>query len=132
MTMTDPIADMLSRIRNATTASHDSLDVPSSKQKLAISRLLKEEGYIEDFETLPGHPGEIIRITLKYAADRSKTIHGLRRISKPGLRVYARANEIPKVLGGMGVPIISTSAGIMTGKRASREKLGGEVIAFVW
>jgi len=130
--MTDPIADMLSRIRNATTASHDSLDVPASKQKLAIARLLKDEGYIEEFETMPGDPGQVIRITLKYAADRSKTIHGLRRISKPGLRVYARANEIPKVLGGMGVPIISTSAGMMTGKRASREKLGGEVIAFVW
>lgn len=132
MTMTDPIADMLSRIRNATTASHDTVDIPASKQKVAIVRLLKEEGYVEDFEVVPTPPSETIRVTLKYSADRSKTIHGVRRVSKPGLRVYARASEIPKVLGGMGVPIISTSAGLMTGKRAAREKLGGEVVAYIW
>lgn len=132
MTMTDPIADMLSRIRNATTASHDSVDIPASKQKVAIVRLLKEEGYIEDFEVFPTPPSETIRVTLKYSAERAKTIHGIKRVSKPGLRVYTRANEVPKVLGGMGVPIISTSAGLMTGKRAAREKLGGEVVAYIW
>lgn len=132
MTMTDPIADMLTRIRNATTASHDTVDIPSSKQKVAIVRLLKEEGYVDDFEVISTPPSQTIRVTLKYSADRSKTIHGIRRVSKPGLRVYTRAGEIPKVLGGMGVPIISTSAGLMTGKRAAREKLGGEVVAYIW
>jgi len=132
MTMTDPIADMLARIRNANTASHDTVDIPSSKQKSAIVTILKDEGYIEDFETIPDPPGETIRITLKYALDRSKTIHGIKRVSKPGLRVYTKANQLPKVLGGMGVAIISTSAGLMTGRRAAELKLGGEVIAHVW
>ena len=132
MTMTDPIADMLARIRNANTASHDTVDIPSSKQKSAIVTILKDEGYIEDFETIPDPPGETIRVTLKYALDRSKTIHGIKRVSKPGLRVYTKANQLPKVLGGMGVAIISTSAGLMTGRRAAELKLGGEVIAHVW
>lgn len=132
MTMTDPIADMLARIRNANTASHDTVDIPSSKQKAAIVTILKDEGYIEDFETLPDPPGETIRVTLKYALDRSKTIHGIKRVSKPGLRVYTKANRLPKVLGGMGVAIVSTSAGLMTGRRAAELKLGGEVIAHIW
>jgi small subunit ribosomal protein S8 len=132
MTMTDPIADMLARIRNANTASHDTVDIPSSKQKAAIVTILKDEGYIEDFETLPDPPGETIRVTLKYALDRSKTIHGIKRVSKPGLRVYTKANQLPKVLGGMGVAIVSTSAGLMTGRRAAELKLGGEVIAHIW
>jgi small subunit ribosomal protein S8 len=132
MTMTDPIADMLTRIRNANVASHDSVDIPSSKLKLAITRILKDEGYIEEFEVIEGHPTSTIRVTLKYAADRAKTIHGLTRISTPGLRVYTAADKLPKVLGGMGTAIISTSAGLMTDKQAARKKLGGEVIAHIW
>jgi small subunit ribosomal protein S8 len=130
--MTDPIADMLTRIRNANTASHDNVDIPASRQKAAIAQILKEEGYIEDVQTVSEPPGETIRVTLKYAADRSKTIHGLKRVSKPGLRVYAKANDLPKVLGGMGVAILSTSSGLMTGKRAAELRLGGEVIAHIW
>lgn len=132
MTMTDPIADMLSRLRNANTASHDTVDVPSSRQKLAIAKILKDEGYIEDFEVIPDPPGETIRITLKYQQDRSKTIHGVQRVSRPGLRVYSKSSELPKVLGGMGVAIVSTSQGLMTGRHASQRKLGGEVVAQVW
>ncbi|MGQ0680190.1 MAG: 30S ribosomal protein S8 [Actinomycetota bacterium] len=132
MTMTDPIADMLTRIRNANTASHDTVDIPSSKQKLAIVGLLHNEGYIEEFEVIPDPPGELIRVTLKYAQDRSKSIHGIKRVSKPGLRVYTKADRLPKVLGGMGVAIVSTSSGLMSGRRAAELKLGGEVIAHVW
>ena len=132
MTMTDPIADMLTRVRNATTASHDTVDIPSSTQKLAIVKLLKDEGYIEDFETVPAKQGQIIRVSLKYSEERAKTIHGIRRVSKPGLRVYAQADKLPKVLGGMGTAIVSTSAGLMTGNDARRQRLGGEVIAYVW
>ena len=133
MTMTDPIADMLSRIRNATRASHDTADIPSSKQKLAIVALLKQEGYIEDFEVVESQgPGRAIRVTLKYTAERAKTIHGLKRVSRPGLRVYAQAEKLPKVLGGMGTAIISTSSGLMTGSQAARQKLGGEVVAYIW
>ena len=132
MTMTDPIADMLARIRNANTASHDTVDIPASKQKLAIIAILKDEGYIEDFETVEDPPGNIIRVTLKYQHDRSKTIHGIKRISKPGLRVYAKAGKLPKVLGGLGVAIVSTSAGLMTGRKAAQRKLGGEVVAHIW
>lgn len=132
MTMTDPIADMLSRIRNANTASHDTVDIPASKVKLAIVALLKDEGYIEEYEVISDPPGETIRVTLKYSRDRSKTIHGIKRVSKPGLRVYTKADRLPKVLGGMGVAIVSTSAGLMSGRRAASQKLGGEVIAHVW
>ncbi len=132
MTMTDPIADMLTRLRNANTASHDTVDIPASRQKAAIAQILKDEGYIEDVETVPGGQGETIRVTLKYAADRSKTIHGLKRVSKPGLRVYAKANDLPMVLGGMGVAILSTSSGLMTGRKAAELRLGGEVIAHIW
>jgi small subunit ribosomal protein S8 len=130
--MTDPIADMLTRLRNANTASHDTVDIPASKQKAAIVEILKQEGYIEDFERIPDPPGETIRVTLKYAQDRSKTIHGITRVSKPGLRVYAKADQLPKVLGGMGVAIVSTSSGLMTGRKAAEQKLGGEVVAHVW
>lgn len=132
MTMTDPIADMLTRIRNANTASHDNVDIPGSRLKVAIVTILKDEGYIEDFEVLPDPPGEIIRVTLKYQKDRSKTIHGIERVSKPGLRVYVQAGQLPKVLGGLGVAIVSTSSGLMSGRRAARLKLGGEVLARVW
>lgn len=132
MTMTDPIADMLSRLRNANTASHDTVDVPNSRQKLAIAQILKDEGYIEDFEIIPDPPGETIRITLKYQQDRSKTIHGIQRVSRPGLRVYKKSSDLPKVLGGMGVAIVSTSQGLMTGRHAAQRKLGGEVVAQVW
>lgn len=132
MTMTDPIADMLSRLRNANTASHDTVDVPNSRQKLAIANILKDEGYIEEFEVIPDPPGETLRITLKYQADRSKTIHGIQRVSRPGLRVYKKTSDLPKVLGGMGVAIVSTSQGLMTGRHASQRKLGGEVVAQVW
>ncbi len=130
--MTDPIADMLTRIRNANTASHDTVDIPASKQKAEIARILKEEGYVEDVEMISDGPHEMIRITLKYAADRAKTIHGVKRVSKPGLRVYARSNKLPKVLGGMGVAILSTSSGVMTGREAAERRLGGEVIAHIW
>ena len=130
--MTNPIADMLTRIRNANTASHDTVDIPASKQKAEIARILQEEGYVEDVETVGESPHQTIRITLKYAADRSKTIHGVKRVSKPGLRVYARSNNLPKVLGGMGVAILSTSSGVMTGREAASKRLGGEVIAHIW
>ncbi len=132
MTMTDPIADMLSRLRNANTASHDTVDVPNSRQKLAIAKILKDEGCIEEFEVIPDPPGETIRITLKYQKDRSKTIHGIQQVSRPGLRVYKKTSDLPKVLGGMGVAIVSTSQGLMTGRHASQRKLGGEVVAQVW
>ena len=132
MAMTDPMADMLTRIRNANRASHDMVDIPSSKLKIAVARILQEEGYIDGFELLGEGTQKMIRVTLRYATDRSKTIHGIRRISKPGLRVYAQADRLPKVLGGMGTAIISTSEGLMTDKVAGRKKLGGEVLAHVW
>ena len=131
MTMTDPIADMLARIRNANTASHDTVEIPASKQKAEIARILQEEGYVESVETIGEGPLQMIRITLKYAADRSKTIHGVKRVSKPGLRVYARSNKLPTELGGMGVAIISTSSAVMTGREAAEKKLGGEVLAHI-
>ncbi len=146
--MTDPTADMLTRIRNANKASADTVDMPLSKQKVEIARIMKAEGYIEDYESLPNRPkvgsgerttnkspakqGQTLRVILKYAEDRSRTIHGIRRISKPGLRVYAKAGRLPRVLGGMGTAIISTSSGLMTGKDASRKRLGGEVVAHIW
>lgn len=133
MTLSDPIADMLSRLGNAARASHDAVLIPSSKEKLAIARILKREGYIEDYETVTpdgGHEG--IRINLRYGRDQKKSISGLRRISKPGRRVYAKAGNLPKVLGGMGTAILSTSAGMMTDREARRRKVGGEVIAYIW
>ena len=133
MTMSDPIADMLTRIRNANTAKHDTVDIPSSKMKLAIADILVKEGYIAKYELIEDGSFKTIRVTLKYGADKNeKIITGLKRISKPGLRVYAGAEELPKVLGGLGVAIISTNEGVMTDKVARQKNVGGEVLAFVW
>ncbi len=133
MTMSDPIADMLTRIRNANTAKHDTVDIPSSKMKLAIADILVKEGYIAKYELIEDGSFKTIRVTLKYGADKNeKIITGLKRISKPGLRVYASAEELPKVLGGLGVAIISTNEGVMTDKEARQKNVGGEVLAFVW
>ena len=131
--MTDPIADMLTRIRNANTAKHDTVDVPSSKMKLAIAKILLDEGYIKSYELVENGKFNDIRITLKYGASKNeKIISGLQRISKPGLRVYANKEELPKVLGGLGVAIISTNKGVITDKEARKLGVGGEVICFVW
>ena len=131
--MTDPIADMLTRIRNANTAKHDTVDVPSSKMKLAIAKILLDEGYIKSYELVENGKFNDIRITLKYGASKNeKIISGLQRISKPGLRVYANKEELPKVLGGLGVAIISTNQGVITDKEARKANVGGEVLAFVW
>ncbi len=133
MTMSDPIADMLTRIRNANTAKHDTVDVPSSKMKLAIAQILLEEGYIRKFDVIEDGSFKTIRITLKYGADKSeKILSGLKRISKPGLRVYAGKEDLPKVLGGLGIAIISTNQGVITDKKARELQVGGEVLAFVW
>ena len=133
MTTTDPIADMLTRIRNANTAKHDTVDVPSSKMKLAIADILVKEGYIQKYDIVEEGNFKTIRITLKYGADKNeKIITGLKRISKPGLRVYANKEELPRVLGGLGVAIISTNQGILTDKEARKLNVGGEVLAFVW
>ena len=133
MTMSDPIADMLTRIRNANTAKHDSVDVPASKMKIAIADILLKEGYIKSFELVDAGSFKNIHITLKYGKDKNeKIITGLKRISKPGLRVYANAAELPKVLGGLGIAIVSTNKGILTDKEARKNNVGGEVIAFVW
>ena len=131
--MTDPIADMLTRIRNANTAKHDTVDVPSSKMKLAIAKILLDEGYIKSYELVENGNFNDIRITLKYGASKNeKIISGLQRISKPGLRVYANQEELPKVLGGLGVAIISTNKGVITDKEARKLGVGGEVLCFVW
>jgi small subunit ribosomal protein S8 len=130
--ITDPIADMLTRIRNANTANHVSVDIPASKMKKAIAEILKEEGFIRSYEVVPEGPQSTLRIILKYGPEKEKVITGLRRISRPGLRVYSPRTDIPRVLGGLGLVIISTSKGIMSGKRAKREGYGGEVLAYVW
>ena len=131
--MTDPIADMLTRIRNANTAKHDTVDIPSSKMKLAIAKILLDEGYIKSYELVENGKFNDIRITLKYGASKNeKIISGLQRISKPGLRVYANKEELPKVLGGLGVAIISTNKGVITDKEARKLGAGGEVLCFVW
>ena len=132
MQITDPIADMLTRIRNAGSAKHDTVDIPASKMKKAIAEILLEEGYIRSFQIIDDGTQGVIRITLKYLPGKEKAIQGLRRVSKPGLRVYAGADELPKVLKGLGIAIISTSKGIMTDKKARAEHVGGEVLAFVW
>ena len=133
MTMSDPIADMLTRIRNANTAKHDTVDVPASKMKIAIADILLNEGYIAKYDIVEDGSFNIIRITLKYGADKNeKVISGLKRISKPGLRVYANSEELPKVLGGLGTAIISTNQGVITDKEARKLKIGGEVLCFVW
>jgi small subunit ribosomal protein S8 len=130
--ITDPIADMLTRIRNANTANHEVVDVPASRMKYAVAQILKDEGFIVDFERVNEGPQGIIRIKLKYGPNKEKIITGLRRISRPGLRVYTPKTEIPRVLGGLGLVIMSTSKGIMSGKRAKKEGCGGEVLAYVW
>ena len=131
--MTDPIADMLTRIRNANTAKHDTVDVPASKMKISIAEILLKEGYIKSFELVDNGNFKDIRITLKYGASKNeKIISGLQRISKPGLRVYANKEELPKVLGGLGVAIISTNKGVITDKEARKLGVGGEVLCFVW
>ena len=131
--VSDPIADMLTRIRNANAAKHDTVDVPSSKMKLAIANILVDEGYIAKYELVDEGAFQTIRITLKYGVDKNdKVISGLKRISKPGLRVYAGAEELPKVLGGLGIAIVSTNKGVMTDKEARKLNVGGEVLAYVW
>ena len=133
MTMSDPIADMLTRIRNANTAKHDSVDIPSSKMKIAIANILVEEGYVEKYELVDNGNFKDISIFLKYTANKSeRIISGLKRISKPGLRIYASREELPRVLGGLGTAIISTNNGVITDKEARKLNVGGEVLAFVW
>ena len=133
LTTNDPIADMLTRIRNAHTAKHDTVDVPASKMKIAIANILVDEGYIAKYDLVEDGNFKTIRITLKYGKDKNeKIISGLKRISKPGLRVYANKEELPKVLGGLGVAIISTNKGVITDKEARAQGVGGEVLAFVW
>jgi len=131
MTVTDPIADMLTRIRNAIMASHDSAVVPSSKTKLSIVKILRDEGFVDHYEVLKGKPQPVIKIQLKYT-DEQPAILGLERVSKPGLRVYVEGHEIPRVYGGLGVAIISTSKGVMTGQEAWRQHIGGEILCYVW
>ena len=133
MTMSDPIADMLTRIRNANTAKHDTVDVPASKMKIAIADILLNEGYITKYDIVEDGNFKTIRITLKYGVDKNeKVISGLKRISKPGLRVYANSEELPRVFGGLGTAIISTNQGVITDKEARKLKIGGEVLCFIW
>ena len=132
MQITDPVADMLTRIRNANTAKHESVDVPATNLKKAIAKILLDEGYIKSYEVVEDGNQGVIRIQLKYLAGKEKVISGLRRVSKPGLRVYAGADELPRVLKGLGIAIISTSKGVMTDKAARANHVGGEVLAFVW
>ena len=132
MHITDPIADMLTRIRNANNAKHDTVDVPASNMKKSIAQILLDEGYIKNFQLIDDGTQGVIRITLKYGAGKEKVISGLRRVSKPGLRVYAGAEEMPRVLRGLGIAIVSTSKGVMTDKKAREHHIGGEVLAFVW
>jgi small subunit ribosomal protein S8 len=133
MNIVDPIADMLTRIRNASSSKHDTVDIPASKIKKEIAVILHEEGYIKGFEQIEDSKQGVIRVTLKYhQSNKQKVISGIKRISKPGLRVYVNKDEIPKVLGGLGIAILSTSKGIMTDKKARQEGVGGEIMAFVW
>ena len=133
MNMSDPIADMLTRIRNANTAKHDTVDIPASKMKESIAKILLDEGYIKNYEVTENGVARTITVTLKYGKDKNqKTISGIKRISKPGLRVYASSEDMPKVLGGLGVAIVSTNKGVITDKQARELHVGGEVLAFVW
>ncbi|CAB4575613.1 MAG: 30S ribosomal protein S8 [Actinobacteria bacterium] len=132
MTMTDPIADMLSRVRNANSAHHDTLSMPHSKMKEGLAQILLNEGYIAGFKTEDAEVGKTLTIDLKYGPNRERSIAGVRRVSKPGLRVYAKSTELPKVLGGLGIAIISTSSGLLTDKQAAKKGVGGEVLAYVW
>jgi small subunit ribosomal protein S8 len=130
--MTDPVADMLTRIRNASTANHDQVEIPASRLKKELARIFKEEGYIRDFKVVDDGPKSSIKVFLKYGPNKGKVITGIKRISKPGLRVYARREEIPRVLGGLGCAVLSTSQGVMTDKQARHTGVGGEVICYVW
>lgn len=132
MHITDPVADMLTRIRNANDAKHDTVEVPCSKMKLAIAKILLDEGYIKAYDVVEDEKQGMINITLKYGANKQKVISGLKRVSKPGLRIYSSKEDMPKVLKGMGIAIVSTSKGIMTDKEARKNNVGGEVLAFVW
>ena len=132
--LTDPIADMLTRIRNANTAMHDEVRMPASKQKVALAAILEKEGYISGFSVAPSTsgPGEVLTISMKYSNDRRRTISGVRRISTPGLRIYRKSSEVPRVLGGLGVAVLSTSHGLMTDREARKRNVGGEVLCYVW
>jgi len=130
--MTDPIADMLTRVRNGNNAKHDSVDVPASNMKKQIAQILLDEGFIKSFDVIDDNKQGIIRIQLKYGQNNERVISGIKKISKPGLKVYVKSNEIPKVLGGLGIAILSTSSGVMTDKEARREGIGGEVLCYVW
>ena len=132
MTMTDPVADMLTRLRNANSAHHDSVSLPSSKLKTNIAEILKQEGYISSWEVSDARVGQTLTLTLKYGPNRERSIAGIKRVSKPGLRVYAKSEELPKVLGGLGIAIISTSKGLMTDREARKQMIGGEVLAYIW
>ena len=132
MSMNDPIADMLTRVRNANSAGKDTVSMPSSKKLVEIARIMDEEGYIAGYEVSPAQPRDILEITLKYGAKKARTIRGIKRISKPGLRIYAGKDDLPRVLGGLGTAIISTSSGVMTDRDARKAGIGGEVIAYVW
>ena len=132
MTMTDPVADMLTRLRNANSAHHDSVSMPSSKLKTNIAEILKQEGYISAWEVSDARVGQTLTMTLKYGPNRERSIAGIKRVSKPGLRVYAKSTELPTVLGGLGVAILSTSSGLLTDRQAESKGVGGEVLAYVW
>ena len=132
MSMTDPIADFLTRIRNGLSADHETVDIPASKFKIELARILREQGYISDYTTEPARVGEVLRVTLKYTEDRKPVISGMERVSRPGRRTYVDSGQIPKVLGGMGTAILSTSNGVMTGHQAREAGVGGEVVAYVW
>lgn len=132
MVMTDPIADMLTRVRNANVVRHETVDVPASKVKEAVARILKEEGFIRDYERIEDGKQGILRLHMRYGPDRVRVIRGLRRISRPGLRIYARKDQLPKVLGGLGIAVVSTSKGILTDKEARRQGLGGEILCYIW
>ncbi len=132
MTMSDPIADMLTRIRNANMARHESVEIPASKIKLAVAKILKEEGFVKDFVFKADSKQGVIKITMKYGQGKERVISGIKRISKPGLRVYAQKDDVPKVLGGLGLAIVSTSQGVMTDKQARQKGFGGEVLCYVW
>jgi small subunit ribosomal protein S8 len=130
--MTDPIADMLTRIRNAVSSKHDSVQMPSSKMKVAIARVLKDEGFIRDFQLAPDGPRTMLKIELSYTGRKEPVLSGIKRVSKPGLRIYVQKREIPRVLGGLGVAILSTPEGVMTGQHARQKSVGGEVLCYVW
>ena len=132
MTISDPVADMLTRVRNAVMVRHDSVLIPASRMKLAISKILKEEGFVNDYEVVRGKPQRVIRIRLKYRDKNQPVLSGLERVSKPGLRIYVQKKEIPRVYGGLGIAILSTAKGVMTGQQAWRQGIGGELLCYVW